>query len=161
MPADSDLAQALTRRVAAAGTDAKHTVKDSVAVLMARRAALENTASVYDLAEAVDADPSLRAIAFHFDRVRAALAYELWGDQIFLGASILDDLLLHALREPAETDPVGATIRRIYAYGIHHPGFVVYPIHSLALYGVGLLQGADVRFALKPYGLLITPQTRL
>lgn len=159
MTSHPDPVHALAKRVAVVRVDAKHTVADSIAHLVAHRNDLANFESVVDLALATDDNGPLKGVVHHLGRALSALSYELWAEQIFLGASVLDDVLLHAIQDSSNADPLEAAIRLIHEAGIHQPGFVVYPLHSLAIYGAGLLRGVDLHFFVKSAALLLSPQT--
>lgn len=81
----------------------------------------------------------LNGVVHHLSVLRRQLADVLWGNEIFVGASVLDELLFSSLHDPTCSDPVTAVIAFVCDRGLHRPGFIVYPIHGLGLHGFGFL----------------------
>lgn len=73
-----------------------------------------------------------RAVEHHMRLLRAQLARELWARQLFIGVSVLDDLLFCAVIKGSST-PVLRTLELIRDNDLHHPGFVVFPVHSFGV----------------------------
>jgi hypothetical protein len=97
----------------------------------------------------------------NFRVVRAALAKALWSRGLFIGLSVLDDLLFGAFRDNRIADPITRSLSVIKDNDVHKPGFVLYPIHSLGVNGVGFLEfftKSKVQLAIASAGLLLRPQ---
>jgi hypothetical protein len=104
----------------------------------------------------------LPACEHHFIRIRSALARFLWSREYYIGVSVLDSLLFQAVGHSATNDPLRWTLETIRDLGLHRPGFVLYPLHSIGFLGAGLLRAftrSQLQFTLDRYGLAITPQT--
>src|SRR4051812_40932330 len=71
---------------------------------------------IEDLVLQVDLDnppPELKGFDQNFRRVRTALARTLWSRGIFVGLSILDELLFSAIRSNTSADPIGQVFNAI------------------------------------------------
>lgn len=104
----------------------------------------------------------MRGVDFNFRRVRTALAKALWSRGLFIGLSVLDDLLFAAFRDNTISDPITHALAVIKNNDVHKPGFVLYPIHSLGVNGVGFLEfftKSTVQLVIPSAGLLLRPQT--
>lgn len=129
-------------------------VANSVQFLVARRGAIQAYGSLEDYATAIgDNEPAVGGHEFHFMRVRNRVLEILHRLELFVSWSAMDDLLFSLLRDGGVADPVRAAFERIRDSGVHHPGFVVYPVHSFGILGAGLLQLAPERPILR-----ITPR---
>jgi hypothetical protein len=108
------------------------------------------------------AQPGLRAaIEHHLVLVRSRLARELWGRELFVGVSVLDDLLFRSLVS-GKSSPVLETLELIRDNGLHHPGFVIFPVHSFGVLGAAALDffaGQSIEFTSASFGLVLSPQT--
>jgi len=159
LPASS----ALAKKVLAASTNNGQTLASSSAYLTSKSQELKKYQGVEDLVTAPQDDqPKLRkAVEHHMRLLRAQLARELWGRQLFIGVSVLDDLLFHAVVEGAG-NPVLRTLELIRDNELHYPGFVVFPVHTFGVLGAGLLHSftnARIDFAWSAFGLVLAPQT--
>jgi hypothetical protein len=68
---------------------------------------------------------------------------------IFIGSSVIDDLLYSAVRDPSVKHPVLRVLEVVRENGIHRPGVVLYPLHSFGISGAGFLESlAKARFDL-------------
>lgn len=114
--------------------------KTSLAFLTARRAALAPHRSLEDLFWIVDetAPESLKGVEAHLQKVCWAFRRTLYSYSVFIGGSVLDQILYDKIRDATVADPVLAALALIRSVGIHKPGVILYPIHSLGLLGVGL-----------------------
>jgi hypothetical protein len=104
----------------------------------------------------------IAGVEYHLIRIRSALAKQLWSRGFFIGVSILDTLLFQVVKETDVDDPIERVLELISDYGLHKPGFVLYPIHSLGILAYGLFQtftGAQVRLVLTEAGIAIGPQS--
>lgn len=159
LPASSTLA----KKVLATSTGKGETLATSSAYLTSKSQELKKYQGVEDLVTAPDDDqPKLRkAVEHHMRLLRAQLARELWGRQLFIGVSVLDDLLFRAVVEGA-SNPVLRTLELIRDNELHHPGFVVFPVHTFGVLGAGMLHfftNARVEFTSSAFGLVLAPQT--
>ena len=108
------------------------------------------------------ADQKKLGIIHHLVNVRARLARKLWQAEIFIGVSVLDDLLFSLFRHNSTEDPIVELLNLINNYGLHHPGFVIYPIHSFGILGLGLgrfFTEQSPYFVDKETGIAISPQS--
>jgi hypothetical protein len=114
----------------------QNTLKDSARFLMGKRKDLAQFASAEDL---VTADPfsiELDGVLHHLGTLKSALAQTLWGDQFFIGSSILDEILFDTIVDPSTTDPLSAALDKLRDTGIQGPGMILYPfIPSACLVG--------------------------
>lgn len=140
-------------------------VSRSISFLKSKSVELAKFEDVEDLVFQVDLDhpqAHLRGVDFNFRVVRAAVAKALWSRGLFIGLSVLDDLLFGAFRDNRIADPIGHSLSVIRDNDVHKPGFVLYPIHSLGVNGVGFLEfftKSRVQLAIASAGLLLRPQT--
>jgi hypothetical protein len=103
---------------------------------------------------------TLAACEHHLFEVRSRFANELWSRELFLGISVIDDLLFSAFAHTNEANPIQHALEIIRDSGVLEPGFVVYPLHSLGVLGAGLLRRSTrLQFHVPDYGLVVTPQT--
>lgn len=161
LPRVNELADAVRgQRVAS-----KTRVRDSLAFVVARRAELERFATVEDLAVATvgdNPDPGAEALAFHLQGIRNRLAAALWPLGIFIGPSVLDDLLFYAAKDPAVTDPLLAALQYLRDRRANQPGLIVFPLHSVNVLAGGLLRGRErerIQYVHGEWGIALTPQT--
>lgn len=105
---------------------------------------------------------TLQACEHHLLNMRVRLNSELRARNFFLGTSVLDEVLFQTFSKCINNNPIIATLETIRDSGILHPGFVVYPLHSLGVIGGGLLRSytqADIDFFVPDIDLIVTPQT--
>lgn len=140
-------------------------VAKSITFLNSKSHELAKFEDIEDFAFQIDLDnppAPLKGVDFNFRRVRAALAKALWSRGLFIGLSVLDDLLFSAFRSNVVSDPIAHSLRIIKDNAVHKPGFVLYPIHSLGVNGVGFVEfftKSKVRLAISSAGLLLGAQT--
>jgi hypothetical protein len=123
------------------------TFKTSLGFLTWRRAALAPFRSLEDFFWEMDRkkpDP-LKGVEPHLQKVCWTFRKTLYSYSIFIGGSVLDQILYDKIRDAAVADPVMAALVLIRSVGIHKPGVILYPIHSLGLLGIGLWE------KIKPY----------
>lgn len=104
----------------------------------------------------------LKGFEYHFIVVRNQILRVLRSHELFIGSSVIDDLFFTAVKDHSEPHPVNATLRIIQGSGIHKPGFVIYPLHSFGVAGVGILEtlGKQRFDFIIPYaGLAVRAQT--
>jgi hypothetical protein len=140
-------------------------VQDSLSFLVSRRSELEQFDTVEDLAIAAfddEPDPAARALAFHLGGIRNRLAEALWPLGIFIGPSVLDDLLFYAAKDSEVTDPLLAALEYLRDRRANRPGLIIFPLHSLSVLAGGLLRGNDrarIQYVHGSWGIALTPQT--
>lgn len=109
-------------------------VKQAETFLASKHNLLNHFASVDDLVtndKAVSASDR-KAIEHAIRTLRAAIARELWSNEIFVGRSVLDECILHTAKTVG-----GAVAPRVIAHlaqvGAERPGFVLYPLISFGM----------------------------
>jgi hypothetical protein len=137
-------------------------VDQSIRYLQAQSPRLSGFASIDDLiGDLVDSeDPALEALLYHIGHVRTAVARQLWPRQLFVAATVLDELVLRACNEGA-ADPVRWVLQFVRTRRLDRPGFVLYPLTSFGFLYAGLLHAftpVRVRYFSKRYGIAVTPQ---
>ena len=140
-------------------------VSQSLSFLKDKQSWLERYQDIEDLVFQVDLDnppAELRGFEYHFQQVRLALAKALWERGVFIGLSVLDDLLFSSIRMPSPTDPIVRALSIVKDNGVHKSGFVLYPIHSLGINSVGFFEffsKSRVQLAIESAGLVLRAQT--
>lgn len=102
------------------------------------------------------------ALVHHLTVIRGAIARVLWTRQLFIGNSVLDDLVFGAARRADPDGPVLTVFRTIAERGLYHPGLVVYPLHGFGVLGAGLVQALTrehISLLSEEFGFALTPQT--
>ncbi len=148
------------------------TAGDSADYLVARRGDLAQFEDMAHLASSTDLHYTMpgttdaqvaaaRRLGHHLVVVRAALAEELWTRQIFVDTEVLDELLYWSVRDPDINDPIYGVIQWIRDVKANRPGLLLFPLHSLAVLGAGLIRPARgrIRFINPERGYAVTPQT--
>jgi len=106
--------------------------------------------------------PELSGFDHHFIKVRNTILRTLWSEGVLIGPSVIENLLFNALIDKTIDDPIGDVFDGIHHFGLHCPGFVLYPLHSFGVKGQGLLgflTGRRLSFIDARAGIAITPQT--
>jgi hypothetical protein len=101
-----------------------------------------------------------KAIEHHLIVLRRQLLEELWSRHLFLSINTIEQLLYASLK--VDEHPFVTIAACITSNGLHHPGFVLYPLHSFGFLGAGLFSGSHynaARLNLTPAGIALTPQT--
>jgi hypothetical protein len=117
-------------------------VADSLGYLVAHRAELVAYDSPEALGIAVNeagATKGERALVFHMDAVRNSLAREFWTRHLYIGPSVLGDLLFHFTRDAAVADPLLATLELLRDRRAARPGLLVMALHSFGIQGAGIM----------------------
>ena len=128
------LAQSINQAGGAKGVAA------SVKWLTESAADLQVYASVEDLA--VQTGGGDGPFIYHLVQVRAELAHQLWRRRLFVGVTVLDELLFSAVRQRS-SDPVLDVLAWLADSPLTRPAYVLYPLHSFGLLGAGLLFRPD------------------
>ena len=77
-------------------------------------------------------DHTYRGITHHLFTIRRELQRILWQKEIYVGISLLDDLIYHHVRNDPR-DAYGNTYQTLLQNGADHSGFVLYPLHGFGL----------------------------
>lgn len=138
-------------------------VTTSLAYLRGKHSILVTYPTIEDFSYALidTTDGELKGCEHHFISLRNHLSQVLWRNQIFIGHSILEDLVYQVILLNV-ADPVRHLFHFLKHQGFQDNGVVIYPIHSLGILGFGFLQviskvRASVFFP--EFGMAITPQT--
>jgi hypothetical protein len=140
-------------------------IAQSINFLNSKQSVLERFEDIEDLVFQVDLDhppAELRGFEYHFQQVRAALASALWIRGVFIGLSVLDDLLFAGFRRKPPSDAIAHALTIIKDNDVHKPGFILYPIHSLGINGAGFFEfftKSRVQLAIRSAGILLRAQT--
>jgi hypothetical protein len=117
-------------------------VQASIAFLMSRRATLTSFRFLEDLF--VDApeplSSDLSGAKVHLETVFYKFQTTLYSYSVFIGASVLNQIVFDMVRADGVDDPIGRALDLIRSSGMHKPGIILYPLHSLGLLGVGLME---------------------
>ncbi len=127
------LAQSINQAGGARGVAA------SVRWLTENAADLQTYTSVEDLAVQTGGDGPF---IYHLVQIRAELARQLWQRRLFVGVTVLDELLFSAVRQRSP-DPVHDVLAWLADSPLTRPAYVLYPLHSFGLLGAGLLFQPD------------------
>jgi hypothetical protein len=106
--------------------------------------------------------PGSEALAHHLLQLRVALAGELYARQIFIGVSVLDDLLFFAVRNTTNEDPLMAALEFIRDRRVNRPGLVLMPLHGFGILGAGFMHALSKRHVSvirREWSIALTPQT--
>jgi len=137
----------------------QNVIANSVKYLLGKQSEI---AAFHDAEDLATADPEPKDLIHHICVLKLALIKTLWPEQLFIGSSILDELLFGALVDPNVTDPLEAVLKTIASTGVNEPGMIVYPLHSFGILGLGFLNwGSKVSpyIDLPEAGICITIQT--
>jgi len=102
---------------------------------------LASYSNIEDFALSVESSSNkqLKGLEYHLLNIRSAIVRCLWAEGIFIGTSILDDILFYKLKESiSPINLVNKTLNYILEKKLYAPGFIVYPLHSLGFIGFGL-----------------------
>jgi hypothetical protein len=111
---------------------------------------------------AEDQPIELRGVDYHFSRVRNALLKAFVSNRIFVGGTLLEELIFRAAKDPRTQDLFRSVVNQVFAIGIHGPGAVVVPIHSFGIAGFGFYRHyfkASVSIEFPEIGVAVSPQT--
>jgi len=147
-----------------AGIQQKRLVGEYADWLTAQAASLSKWTDVEDVSTAAYddvPDRHAKAICHHLMMVRAELAQQLWARHIFVGVSVLDELLFMTTKEGA-ADPVLATLEKLRYSTLDLQSLLIFPLQSYGVLAAGLLRpfrGASTAFISTPQRFVLTPQT--
>lgn len=115
---------------------------------------------VYELVECPTA--TLRGIAHHLSIVSSYTTQSLWEAGIFIGSSVVDQIIFVRLRGGSGENSVEEALAFLRDTGLHKGGMVVYPLHSFGIYSAGILKWINkgtISLELLDAGLVVRPQT--
>jgi len=104
----------------------------------------------------------LNGCEYHLLLIRERLRKEFYSRNLFLGQSVLDDVLFGAFSNPSSSDPIFDALELIKNSGVLQQGFIVYPVHSFGVLWHGLFAkatGGSAFFSVPDLGVVLTPQT--
>jgi hypothetical protein len=133
-------------------------IATSVAWLTENADEIEPAASAEDWAVETGGEGPL---FYHLIQVRAALARQLWQRRLFVGVTVLDELLFRAIRRRLP-DPVLEVLAWLADSPLTRPAYVIYPLYSLGLLGAGLLVRPNELTSeqlAREYGVAVLPST--
>jgi hypothetical protein len=145
-------------------------IKKSFDYLIRNRSALKEYKNIEDFAlrdeeyttkTNVD-EKILKGCEYHLLKLRARLHTEFRSRNLFIGTSVLDEVLFQTFSKSKTDNPLIEALEVIRDAGVLHPGIVVYPLHSLGVIGGGLLRSytqSSIEFFVPDIGLIVTPQT--
>ena len=102
------------------------------------------------------------ALVHHLTIIRSAIARVVWTRQLFVGVSVLDQILFDAVRRRDSDGPIAAVFRTIVDRELYHPGIIVYPLHGFGVLRSGLVHaitGQHLTLLAEEFGFALTPQT--
>lgn len=140
------------------------TLAQSQTFLLSRAVELSSFPSADELGVAAYEDPKSNAAAFawHLTEIRRVLARALWAREIFVGVTVLDELLFYEFARPGATDPLLGVLERIRDARMTRAGMLLFPLHSFGILGAGLVHAwsATRISVLDPkWGVALAPQT--
>lgn len=89
--------------------------------------------------DAYEGDAEAKSACHHLIVVRAELARQLWSRHIFVGVSVLDDLLFRTVCA-GEPDPILATLRALKTSRLDYQSLIVFPLQDYGVLAAGLLR---------------------
>ena len=102
------------------------------------------------------------AIEHNLRLVRTRLARILWSNEVFIGINIIDQLLFDIAKSEDASTLIPAFLTFIQEKKLHRAGFVLYPLHSFGVLGLGFFRyfrKSLPYMTLQTAGLCITAQT--
>lgn len=106
--------------------------------------------------------PGTEALAHHMLMVRQVLARELYSREIFVGSSVLDELLFRAVADQSVDDPLLGALEFLRERRVNRPGLVLIPLHGFGILTAGVvhaLSGRRIEVLRPQWDLALTPQT--
>jgi hypothetical protein len=108
------------------------------------------------------ANGTVRGLAHHLDLLIDIVCRELWSREIYLGASLVGELLFDAARNPRIADPLRAALDFLRDRRVVRPGLVIFPLHGFGVLSAGLLHmftGQRISVVNERAGYVLIPQT--
>jgi len=139
-------------------------VEHAAEIVLSRQAFIQQFSDIEDFVlrgPEVDAKAAA-ATEYNLRIIRSGLAGILWKNDVFIGIDVIDHILFGLISSGKTINIVPEFLKSIQHKGLHRTGFIVYPLHSFGVLGLGFY-----RFFKKslPYmtignaGLSITAQT--
>ncbi|MFG2052243.1 hypothetical protein ACGFIW_33030 [Micromonospora sp. NPDC048935] len=155
----------LAKEISTARIAKRQRVSDSISHLVSNAQDLRGFSDLESLAEAAygidPPDSTAKAAAHHILTIRAEVARQLWRRDLFVGVSVIDELLFQHVAAGA-SDPLLATLQTLRAGELKKPGMLVFPLHSFGVYAAGLLRpfrGTSVSLVNSAQNFAVIPQT--
>ena len=105
---------------------------------------------------------TLKGCEYHLLQIRNTLIRELRARNLFIGISVLEEVLFQNFKQPNNNSPIITTLESIRDAGVLRAGFVLYPLHSLGVIYGGILKSyahASIEFHVPDIDIIVTPQT--
>lgn len=115
---------------------------------------------IYELVE--HPTPTLSGIAHHFPIISTRITRSLWEVGIFIGSSLVDQVIFVRLRNGSGDNSVQEALAFLRDTGLHRGGMVVYPLHSFGIYSAGIMKWISkqsISLELLDAGFTVRPQT--
>ena len=103
---------------------------------------------------------NLNGIEYNFLKIRNKISSCLHKNEIYIGPTVLDSLLFSAIKLDT-SQPVEEVFKAIKRFGLHRPGFILYPLHSFGILGAGFyshMNKANIYYSPPNTGIAISPQ---
>lgn len=133
--------------------------------LASKRDVLKAHECIDDLAvayfEGGESDKAISGILHHLIEIRSFLMRLLWSHEVFLGKSLVDDIVYNLVRD-GSVDVVTDFLQFVRRKQLHTGGLAVLPLHSFGIAGAGLaplVKSAPPWVLLKEFGIAILPQS--
>lgn len=142
--------------------------QQSITFLESKRDLLQKYPSYEDFIEALISNPpgksALSAVEFHLTVMRNEVLGALRRRGVFVGASIVEELVFYAFKEGSHLNPFHKVFEWIRDSGLHRPGLLIFALHGVGILGFGAFRAlgrgdATLEFVLKQAGMVFSPQT--
>lgn len=138
-------------------------VQRSVDYLLSKRDQLKKYEDIEDFFFHEPEDSKFaKSIEVNLIEIRSRVARELWGHGFYISHNVLDSLLFSIAAHTDDDNLLLSLLETIRNSGIHKPGFIIYPLHSLGILGYGLFHhqtGSKVYFTNKAFGYTVSGQS--
>ena len=109
--------------------------------------------------KADDGDTNAKAYEYHMTKIRNALIHVLWGNEIFIGVTIIENLVFHSFKDTKVIDPVSHIASILLDIHDLGKGVAVFPVHSVRLPTTPFAESAEVvSLNLDEFGIRVFPQ---
>ncbi len=142
-------------------THHKKSVERAKNYLDQNRIKLKSYSDVGDMAiKADEGDENAKACEFHMTQIRNALIHILWGNEIFIGATIIENLIFYSFKDTKVQDSISHIAGIILDIHDLGKGVAVFPIHSVRLPTTLFAKSAEVvSMNLDEFGIRVFPQS--
>lgn len=104
----------------------------------------------------------LRGYEHHLINIRVQLLKEFTKRELYLGVTVLDELLFSHIRDTNQTEPIKEALTTLKKAGVLQPGLLIYPLHSFGVsYGgiIKFLTKKEFELIFKDANMIVSPQT--